>query len=166
MNFLMILSLSLSLSFLFMKHPLSLGFILLLQTATIALITGLLNYNFWFSYILFLVMIGGMLILFIYMTSITSNKKFKFSNSLMFMIFFLMLLFILSFIADQYFFNFNNLNMNMLNYEINLNNFSLNKFLNYPNYIVLFMLYIYLFITLIAVTKISNLKSGPLRQKF
>nr|QWL15089.1 NADH dehydrogenase subunit 6 [Xenostrongylus variegatus] len=166
MNMLMSMSFMLSLTFLFMNHPLSVGFILLIQTIIISILTGLLNYNFWFSYILFLVMIGGMLILFIYMTSISSNKKFKFSMKIMLLMMLMFIVFMISYFIDLYFMNYMNFNMNMFNFDQYIEYYSLNKFMNYPNYLSLFMLFIYLFITLIAVTKICNLKSGPLRQKF
>nr|AXS65858.1 NADH dehydrogenase subunit 6 [Cucujoidea sp. 16 KM-2017] len=163
---LLTLSFCLSLTFLFMNHPLSLGFVLLMQTIVISLLTGLLNYNFWFSYILFLVMVGGMLILFIYMTSITSNKKFKFNYILFLTISFILLFSLMLFFIDQYMLNYMTMNINTLSFETKIQDYSLNKYMNYPNYFTLFMLFIYLFITLIAVTKISNIKSGPLRQKF
>nr|AXS65478.1 NADH dehydrogenase subunit 6 [Nitidulidae sp. KM-2017] len=168
MNFLIIIFFCSCIMFMFMKHPLSLGFVLLIQTISISLITGLFNYNLWFSYILFLVMIGGMLILFIYMTSIISNKKFKFNFKLfIFLMFMLLMLSLLSILNDQYLINFLNINMNMTEFNNNYNlSYSLNKFINYPNYFSLFLLFNYLLITLIAVTKICDINSGPLRQKF
>nr|AXS65458.1 NADH dehydrogenase subunit 6 [Cucujoidea sp. 30 KM-2017] len=164
MNMLILTSLMLSFLFMFLYHPLSLGFTLLTQTILISIMTGMLNSNFWFSYILFLIMIGGMLILFIYMTSISSNKKFKFSMKLMIIPIMLIMMIMLMFFIDFYYFNSFTLNTNMLNMENN--NFSFSKFMNFPNNFILFMLYIYLFITLIAVSKISSSSEGPLRQKF
>nr|ARH54530.1 NADH dehydrogenase subunit 6 [Ocypus ophthalmicus] len=157
--------LMLSILFIFLSHPLSMGIILLIQTILVSLVSGLLNINFWFSYILFLIMIGGMLVLFIYMTSIASNEKFLFSNWLFLFIIFMMIMSIISFLFMD------NLLLNMINYseKFNLNNnfnMNLNKFLNYPSNIILFMMIIYLFITLIAVVKITDIKFGPLRQKF
>nr|AML26359.1 NADH dehydrogenase subunit 6 [Erotylidae sp. BMNH 1274391] len=168
MNFLIILFLMSCIMFMFMKHPLSMGMILLIQTITISMITGLLNYNFWFSYILFLVMIGGMLILFIYMTSIISNKKFKFNSNLFLFLMMISIMLILMFIInDQYMTNPYTINMNLIEFENKYNlTLTLNKFFNYPNYYTLFLLFNYLLITLIAVVKICDIKSGPLRQKF
>nr|YP_010491875.1 NADH dehydrogenase subunit 6 [Ontholestes orientalis]UWM92661.1 NADH dehydrogenase subunit 6 [Ontholestes orientalis] len=161
----MILTLMFSIMFIFLKHPLSMGITMLIQTILVSLISGILNMNFWFSYILFLIMIGGMLVLFIYMTSIASNEKFKFSNTLLlFMIFMFMMTMIMYMLMDNMFFY-------MISYSENLHssynyNTNLNKFLNYPSNIILFMMIIYLFITLIAVVKITDIKFGPLRQKF
>uniref|UniRef100_UPI0030E02727 NADH dehydrogenase subunit 6 n=1 Tax=Epuraea terminalis TaxID=1553310 RepID=UPI0030E02727 len=167
MNFLFSMSCLLSLMFLFLNHPLSFGFILLLQTILISLISGMLSYTYWFSYILFLVMIGGMLILFIYMTSIASNKKFKFSFKLFTLIMILIIMLFLIMLIDQFFFNNLSINYDMFLSNLNMNNkISLIKFLNKPNFIIMLMIFNYLFITLIAVTKISHIEKGPLRQKF
>nr|ALO71100.1 NADH deshydrogenase subunit 6 [Pselaphinae sp. 9 EF-2015] len=163
--FFMMLSLSMSMMFIFLTHPLTMGATLLIQTIIIALITGMLMINFWFSYILFLIMIGGMLVLFIYMTSIASNEKFMFSNKLM--LFFLMMIMmslIMFILIDNKFFYLLNFSSNLMNnYQFSLN---LSKFFNFPSNIILFLMIIYLFITLIAVVKITNIKIGPLRQKF
>nr|YP_010999518.1 NADH dehydrogenase subunit 6 [Ochthebius subinteger]WPM98443.1 NADH dehydrogenase subunit 6 [Ochthebius subinteger] len=154
----------LSFSFIFMMHPLSMGLTLLMQTITVALITGFLNTNFWFSYILFLIMIGGMLVLFIYMTSVASNEKFKF-NKILIITLILMVNFSLILILNMDMFMSL---IQMINFEINSssNNLKLSKFYNKPSNMIMFMMIIYLFITLIAVVKITDFKSGPLRQNF
>nr|ALO70747.1 NADH deshydrogenase subunit 6 [Neobisnius villosulus] len=161
----LLMSFLFSFLFIFLNHPLSMGVILLIQVTLIALISGSLSINFWFSYILFLIMVGGMLVLFIYMTSIASNEKFNFSNLLM-----LSLLIIFfsgmwgSLMIDQKMFS-------MMKFSSKFNDnylffMNLSKFFNYPSNLILFLLIVYLFITLIAVVKITNIKFGPLRQKF
>jgi NADH-ubiquinone oxidoreductase chain 6 len=55
------------------------GLVLLIQTLIVALLTGVLASSFWFSYILFLVFLGGMLVLFIYVTRLASNEMFSIS---------------------------------------------------------------------------------------
>nr|ASM41819.1 NADH dehydrogenase subunit 6 [Eutetrapha metallescens] len=159
------LSISLTSIFIFLTHPLSLGLILLIQTILIALITGSMSFNYWFSYIIFLIMIGGMLILFIYMTSIASNEKFKFSMKLS-ILFFSMFLTLMTFlIIDNYFFHQSSI-IDLIPQISNMNfKFSLNKFINWPNNMVFMMMIIYLLITLIMVVKITNINYGPLRQK-
>nr|WIL79820.1 NADH dehydrogenase subunit 6 [Callimerus nigroapicalis] len=166
MKFLLLISVFFSFSILFVSHPMSLGFILLMQTMITSFIINFLNFNFWFSYILFLVMIGGMLILFIYMTSIASNEKFLFSNKLVLLFIICSMTLFTIFFMDSYF-SYNILN-NFETYKFNSNlNFSLsmNKFFNFPNYMIFYISIIYLLITLIAVVKISNLNMGPLRPK-
>nr|ARH53724.1 NADH dehydrogenase subunit 6 [Anthobium melanocephalum] len=166
MIILMMISLMMSCIFLFLSHPLSMGMILLTQTMLISLITGFMSLNFWFSYILFLIMVGGMLVLFIYMTSVASNEKFKYSNMIFLIIMlFMSLIFILYMKMDLFFMNLNNFNLETISMNLFFN-FSLSKFLNYPSNVMLFLMIIYLFITLIAVVKITNINIGPLRQKF
>nr|YP_010576544.1 NADH dehydrogenase subunit 6 [Oulema tristis]UZN44098.1 NADH dehydrogenase subunit 6 [Oulema tristis] len=155
----MILMILTSMLFMFMKHPLSMGVILLSQTTFISLMTGMMQLNFWYSYIIFIIMIGGMLILFMYMTSVASNEKFKFSMNLMFFMisFFLLLIFMKPELLNFY-----------LNLKIHLNIYnlqmSLNKYFNTPNHLIIFLIFFYLLITMIMVTKITKLEKGPLRQ--
>nr|YP_009995295.1 NADH dehydrogenase subunit 6 [Gymnochthebius lividus]QNP09698.1 NADH dehydrogenase subunit 6 [Gymnochthebius lividus] len=161
MSLLLIMNILFSMLFLFMLHPLSMGTILLMQTILVSLITGFLNFNFWFSYILFLIMIGGMLVLFIYMTSLASNEKFKFNFYLMLimmMMFFILVIF--NFIFSDFFL------LEMFNKPLmkNTNYILLSKYYNNPSWMIMIMMMIYLFITLIAVVKITNLSMGPLRQ--
>nr|ARH54179.1 NADH dehydrogenase subunit 6 [Chrysomela populi] len=156
-----------SMMIMFLNHPLSLGMILLMQTIMTSLLTGMLNTNYWFSYILFLIMIGGMLILFIYMTSIASNEKFKFSYKLIMMFMLFMTIIMIMLLMDYYYFNMKMNLSDQLN-QNNLNNFklSMNKYMNYPQNLIMLMMIMYLLITLIMVVKITNVHYGPLRQKY
>nr|QIV24689.1 NADH dehydrogenase subunit 6 [Geoffmonteithia queenslanda]QNJ33301.1 NADH dehydrogenase subunit 6 [Geoffmonteithia queenslanda] len=168
MSILIVILFILTINFLFLNHPLSFGLIMLIQTLMIALITGMMNYNFWFSYILFLIMVGGMLILFIYMTNVASNEKFKFSSKLFIMSVFLMsmimipVMFIDKTVSVMYNKSYEMTNQNII-YE---NSFSLSKFLNFNMNINLMLIIIYLLITLIMVVKLTSINNGPLRQKF
>nr|AYR05280.1 NADH dehydrogenase subunit 6 [Coleoptera sp. ACP-2013] len=149
----------------FMSHPISMGSILLIQTMMICFLTGFFNLNFWFSYILFLVMIGGMLILFIYMTSTASNEKFKFSmNMILLTLSLFMLITMFYLFTDNYSISQFSTNLN-LQFNNKMLIFSLSKFFNYPMNNFILMMMIYLLITLIAIVKITNYKFGPLRQK-
>nr|UOU84925.1 NADH dehydrogenase subunit 6 [Nigrotipula nigra] len=167
---LIIFSFIISFFFTQMKHPLMMGFILLIQTFTICLITGNFMSTFWFSYILFLIFIGGLLVLFIYMTSLASNEMFNFSMSnflISFLIMFLSMLLIL-FLNDMSILASFSLNAEMspiLN-EMNLikeNSLNLNKLYNFPTNMLTLLLINYLFLTLIIIVKITNNFYGPLR---
>nr|UEK25895.1 NADH dehydrogenase subunit 6 [Thalamita sima] len=156
----------LMLSFLFTRlvHPLSMGLTLLIQTILISLTAGLATYSYWFSYILFMIFLGGMLVLFIYVTSLASNESFSFSYStLATSLVILFLLVPLTLIWDYFFNSFSaqlplsSLDMETSNvfiiswiYSVNLMNFTL-------------FIIIYLLLTLIVVVKITNLFKGPLR---
>nr|YP_009694394.1 NADH dehydrogenase subunit 6 [Pterostichus niger]QEI26054.1 NADH dehydrogenase subunit 6 [Pterostichus niger] len=168
---LLLLSLLMTMIFMFLKHPMSMGLILFIQTLLIALITGMFSYSFWYSYILFLIMIGGMLILFIYMTSLASNEMFNFSIKMSLFIITSILSIMLSYLLIDYMMLnplFKNSNMIELIYNTMLKNenlSSLNMIYNMPNNLISFMLMNYLFLTLIAVVKITDINHGPLRQK-
>nr|UZG66065.1 NADH dehydrogenase subunit 6 [Aquatica wuhana] len=157
-----ILILMMTASILFMKisHPLSMGKILLIQTLLIPMWFGTLSINFWYSYIFFIIMVGGMLILFIYMTSVPSNEKFSLNKFWLILIFPLIMIYMFK---DKLFGNMNSMNM-----DISTNKFfftmSLNKFLMYPMMYMSMTIIIYLLITLIAVSKITNIIKGPLRK--
>nr|AXS65357.1 NADH dehydrogenase subunit 6 [Cucujoidea sp. 7 KM-2017] len=157
------INLILSTFIIFLKHPISLGLLILTQTISTCSLMGFLSLNFWFSYILILIMIGGLLILFIYMTSIASNEKFNFNLIILsFMTFSVFLLY--------YFFKFLNLehfNMNIMNLNFNEKKnlyFSMSKFYNFPFMNMLIITIIYLLISMIAVIKISSNKNNSLRQ--
>nr|AXS65838.1 NADH dehydrogenase subunit 6 [Curculionoidea sp. 29 KM-2017] len=142
--------------FILSKHPLSFGIILLLQTINVALIINTMTINFWFSYITILVMVGGMLILFLYMTSIASNEKFSLNMKSI-------IIMIMIFIPIK--FNYFNLNLNniLINKKIE---FMLTKFYYFPLNLLLMLIIIYLLITMIAIVKICKTWKGPLRQLF
>nr|QXG19131.1 NADH dehydrogenase subunit 6 [Drosophila bifasciata] len=155
--------------FLNMIHPLAMGLTLLIQTIFICLITGLMTKSFWYSYILFLIFLGGMLVLFIYVTSLASNEMFNLSIKLTLLasliLFFLLVTSILIDKSSTSFFLINNeMNPIMnLNSYISENSLSLNKLYNFPTNLITILLMNYLLITLIVVVKITKLFKGPLR---
>lgn len=71
-----------SLIFTRLNHPLSTGLVLLVQTVLISVGSGLFRKRYWFSYILFLIFLGGMLVLFIYVASLAANEQFKVKRSI------------------------------------------------------------------------------------
>nr|YP_005089110.1 ND6 gene product [Liriomyza huidobrensis]AEO51720.1 NADH dehydrogenase subunit 6 [Liriomyza huidobrensis]AFL93381.1 NADH dehydrogenase subunit 6 [Liriomyza huidobrensis] len=158
-----------SLIFLQMTHPLAMGLMLLVQTTLMSLLTGMIMKTFWFSYILFLIFLGGMLVLFIYTTSLASNEMFSFSMKLMLItmtMFFLS--FIMSIIIDKtmiynMFMNTEMMNLNNMLSFTPENTINLYKLYNYPTNFTTILLVNYLLITMIAVVKITNLFFGPLR---
>nr|YP_009941986.1 NADH dehydrogenase subunit 6 [Syrphus vitripennis]QOC71057.1 NADH dehydrogenase subunit 6 [Syrphus vitripennis]UEK75581.1 NADH dehydrogenase subunit 6 [Eupeodes latifasciatus]UXF58213.1 NADH dehydrogenase subunit 6 [Syrphus vitripennis]WCJ53301.1 NADH dehydrogenase subunit 6 [Syrphus vitripennis] len=164
-----IMILMLAFMFMQMNHPLSMGMMLLLQTVMICCISGMMTKSFWFSYILFLIFIGGMLVLFIYVTSLASNEMFNFSMKMLFLLFInLLILTILIIFMDKMILMFNSLNnemtsISMINNYIAENTLNLNKLYNYPTNMINILLINYLLITLIATVKITKLFYGPIR---
>nr|QXG19222.1 NADH dehydrogenase subunit 6 [Drosophila ficusphila] len=158
-----------SIIFLNMIHPLAMGLTLLIQTIFICLLSGLMTKSFWYSYILFLIFLGGMLVLFIYVTSLASNEMFNLSIKLtLISSSILFILFILSFIIDKTSTSLFLINNEMesimkINSYFLENSLSLNKLYNFPTNFITILLMNYLLITLIVVVKITKLFKGPIR---
>nr|YP_009467161.1 NADH dehydrogenase subunit 6 [Phatnoma laciniatum]ARB50166.1 NADH dehydrogenase subunit 6 [Phatnoma laciniatum] len=73
----MILLMINSTNMLFIKHPISMGVTLIMQTLLISITSGYILNTFWYSYIILLIILSGMLVMFMYMASTASNEKFK-----------------------------------------------------------------------------------------
>nr|YP_010265182.1 NADH dehydrogenase subunit 6 [Cleistostoma dilatatum]UIP56974.1 NADH dehydrogenase subunit 6 [Cleistostoma dilatatum] len=157
------LLMSFSILFTNLNHPLAMGLILLIQTVMVTITVGLSNYSFWFSYILFLVFLGGMLVLFIYVASLASNESFSFTNSLFLpFLITLSLSFILLFIDPMIISNSSSLSPS------SFKNFTSTPFIiswiyNSPSMMFTIFIVSYLLLMLIIVVKIVNLFKAPLR---
>jgi len=134
--------------------------------------SGLLIKNFWFSYILFIVFLGGILVIFIYVISLASNEIFIFTiKSWLLNIFFIIsIIYCAFFLIDVnliilYLDTLDSLSIIDQKNFIFENNLILNKLYNFPTNIITIILIIYLFLTLIAIVKITYLSDGPLRIK-
>nr|WAM61660.1 NADH dehydrogenase subunit 6 [Neptis soma] len=154
----------------FINHPLAMGLLILVQTLLTCLLSGMMINTYWFSYILFLIFLGGLLVLFIYVSSVASNELFKISFMNKFMFSFIFLILVFSFILKNNLnwmnFSFNDEMNNFFNTFLFFNNefnFNLSKLYNKQTYLLMMMMIIYLFITLIAIVKITNIFFGPLR---
>nr|YP_009692440.1 NADH dehydrogenase subunit 6 [Mesonemoura tritaenia]QEH58836.1 NADH dehydrogenase subunit 6 [Mesonemoura tritaenia] len=153
-----------------MTHPLAMGLMLLVQTVFISILTGLMAQSFWFSYVLFLVFLGGLLVLFIYVTSLASNEMFSMSMKTLIpvimgsSVIFFILIILDSSLINLSISNFEGLNMlNTAFYQEEALN-SLTKLYNGPTSLITLTLVLYLFLALIAVVKITKINQGPLRQ--
>lgn len=143
---------------------------ILIQTIFTCLLTGILINTYWFSYILFLTFLGGLLVLFIYISRIASNELFK-NNFLIKKFFFIRLIIILLsrilFISKLNWINFTfNDEINNFFYNLFFNNenkINLSKLYNNQTFLIIIIIIIYLFITLVTVVKITNIFFGPLR---
>uniref|UniRef100_A0AAU7B9R1 NADH-ubiquinone oxidoreductase chain 6 n=1 Tax=Novoplectron serratum TaxID=3073467 RepID=A0AAU7B9R1_9ORTH len=166
----MLLSLTLNIIFMMSSHPMMMMFTIIIQTLMICSLTGFISQSFWFSYILFLVFLGGMLVLFIYITSLASNEMFYIQTKHLLILTFLPII-SLFFIIDPFMLipMLTNNDMSTLIennfYNYSEMSFSLNKLFNESTNIITLMLVLYLFLTLIMVVKITNIFQGPLRQK-
>jgi NADH-ubiquinone oxidoreductase chain 6 len=135
-------------------------------------LSGFITKTFWFSYVLFLIFLGGILVLFIYVTSLASNEIFNFSIKLLvfsllnFLTFYFLLIFIDKTLVINNLINNDNETLTIINTYLIENSLILNKLYNFPINLITIILIIYLFLTLIAVVKITNVFEGPLRPNF
>nr|YP_009538075.1 NADH dehydrogenase subunit 6 [Limenitis fortuna]AYN60831.1 NADH dehydrogenase subunit 6 [Limenitis fortuna] len=165
-----ILLISISILLYFINHPLAMGLLILIQTLLTCLISGMMINTYWFSYILFLIFLGGLLVLFIYVSSVASNELFKIHFTSKFSFIYILFIMIFSILLKNNLswmnFSFNDEMINFFNSNLFFNNeynFNLSKLYNKQNYLMMMMMIIYLFITLIAIVKITNIFFGPLR---
>nr|VFU78732.1 NADH dehydrogenase subunit 6 [Bragasellus molinai] len=158
MNFLLFSLIMLSLIFILGKVPHILMFSILLSTLLTSILVGIMKMFPWSAYILFLVFLGGILILFTYVSSLSSNFLFTKLNKTQILFFsvFMSIGLILSFNME------NNISVVSLN---SLNNMDfLVKELFTPMAIFLyFYMFIYLLMTLIYVIFLMKTYYAPLR---
>nr|QZR91992.1 NADH dehydrogenase subunit 6 [Filchnerella sunanensis] len=167
----MIMSLSnaLNINFIKLNHPMSMMMFIIIQTLLTGLTAGTLMESFWLAYILFLTFLGGMLVLFIYITSIASNEMFQLKSiSVIFTGIMWLILTISLILLDKSLYidlsknSDTSITNNIMNFqEMTL---SLNKIYNNPTFMITMMMMIYLFLTLLAVVKITNINQGPIRK--
>nr|YP_009560381.1 NADH dehydrogenase subunit 6 [Haemaphysalis bancrofti]QAB05948.1 NADH dehydrogenase subunit 6 [Haemaphysalis bancrofti] len=136
---------TMSILFLMMTHPIMMLMSIMLLTLCMALTFYMFSQFSLISLIMILLILGGMLIIFMYMVSLSPNNKISLSWKM-----FMILPFFLIF----------------LKWDYQMENFSneiLNKiyFSGFMNLILLMM--IYLIITLIVVLKLTNSKMSPMK---
>lgn len=141
--------------FILINHPLFLRLLLIL--ITIIIITRVFNssFNIWFSFILCIIYLGGVLILFIYISSFLPNKKFISFSSLFLLIIWRITIFFLNFNLSIEFFSI--IRNRLFNFNIL---FLINKFR-----LLRFSIFYLIFILLISVYY-SFFKKIPLRRVY
>nr|YP_009171536.1 NADH dehydrogenase subunit 6 [Comicus campestris]AJW76391.1 NADH dehydrogenase subunit 6 [Comicus campestris] len=160
--------------FTMMPHPLTLALIIMTQTLLVCIILSALIKSSWFSY-MFFIFLGGMLILLMYVASLSANELMKLPVSFLATCIVLSIMMTISFYCvdfDKFFSNINNISFNqdMLSFfwiwtdtpDQTLSNAPL---YNKPTKWVTLLLIIYLLISLLVVSDIIDIDEGPLRQK-
>nr|YP_001718409.1 NADH dehydrogenase subunit 6 [Loxosomella aloxiata]BAG12594.1 NADH dehydrogenase subunit 6 [Loxosomella aloxiata] len=142
-----------------MGHPLSLGFMVL----TISSFSSIILCNLvasWFGYSLFLVYVGGILVMFSYVVALSPNlTKFNFNYMYLFMILFVINMVLSSQLNLNTYWDLSNLIFNK-----SLSNlFMVGGLYSYKNIMIMLFLLVMLLITMVMVVKICYYRSGPLR---
>nr|YP_009516557.1 NADH dehydrogenase subunit 6 [Populicerus populi]AYE40968.1 NADH dehydrogenase subunit 6 [Populicerus populi] len=142
-----------------MKTPMSMGMILMTETILMTIFMNKIMKTSWLIMITFLMMIGGLLILFIYMSSLASNEKFKINMKTMFIM-------VMIFIISEELMQDTQINeqQNILKHEY-MDHLSLIKLYNKKSMMITLIMVLYLLLTMIIVTKLVKHYEGPLRSK-
>lgn len=133
----------------------------MIQTITLTLLINLINKTAWISFIIFILYIGGLIIIFLYISRIAFNelninKNYK---NIIYKILFsslILLIFKLS------------INIENINYEnkyIFEDNFYLLNIFIIPNNLIIYLIIFILFFILILIIWILKINKGPIRQK-
>nr|YP_011036664.1 NADH dehydrogenase subunit 6 [Planaphrodes sahlbergii]WRK21268.1 NADH dehydrogenase subunit 6 [Planaphrodes sahlbergii] len=155
MKMMMILPIMIS----FMKNPMSMATILLMQTMLMSMTMNKMMKESWFAMITFLMMIGGLLILFMYMSSIASNEKLKFKIK------FLLLLPLFFMVTDEMMNQVQTTENQEMLMTISKEKISMMKLYNKKSMMITMMMVMYLLLTMICISKIVKIHEGPLRMK-
>nr|AMM04651.1 NADH dehydrogenase subunit 6 [Folsomia candida] len=150
-------SASISAMFYLSSHPVMMMVLIISQTMILCITVWFFMKTSWFSYILFLIFLGGLMVLFIYITSLASNelislKMITLPNSIfipMILVFFMIM------------------NVDFQEFKESGTSFLMTKTFNFlyswNNCILLTTSMLYLFLTLVIVVKISNKFEAPLK---
>nr|YP_002456395.1 NADH dehydrogenase subunit 6 [Atractomorpha sinensis]ABX11515.1 NADH dehydrogenase subunit 6 [Atractomorpha sinensis] len=167
--FISAMSNSMNLYFIKTNHPMSMMIIIICQTMFIGLMAGNFMESFWISYILVFTFLGGMLVIFVYISSIASNELFNLNLNKTMMFGFITMSIFMSLIIVEYIMIsdiFKNKETSSMNLSIDImeSTSSLTKIYNYPSFMITIMMMVYLLLTLIVVVYITNINKGPIRK--
>lgn len=147
-----ILIISIPIARLISLTPLNLGVWILISSLIFALFI-IVSISSWFSFIIFLIYIGGILVIFVYFIALSPNLQLRLFPiiTLSLIVFLILNILNLSLKIFPQFYSFFRQKFSFDILFLSLNNF------------ILLTLAVILFLALISVVKISNRSSGPLR---
>nr|YP_010426344.1 NADH dehydrogenase subunit 6 [Neucentropus mandjuricus]USL48459.1 NADH dehydrogenase subunit 6 [Neucentropus mandjuricus] len=153
-----------SIMLVYSKTPISMMMNLIFQMSICCMTMNYLLKFSWFSYLTFIIMVGGLMILFLFTCTSINNIKMKPNfNLMMLMIWIYINMLIMN--PLQFMINLNKLNLSM--YFLNLENYKMNliKFFMKFSLIILFIMINLLLMTMIIVNKMNFKNNNPLRIK-
>ena len=150
MLFIFILLNAISISLIFSPSPLILGIWVILLSLSLTLFLCTLIPS-WFTFLVFLIYVGGLLVMFSYFVAIQPNQQLGATKMA-----------IISIISTLYLYLLT-LNAIKLPYKISDLNFSLRIIMSEPRILIVVLIGIFLFLALIVVVKITSSTKGPLR---
>nr|AKM69962.1 NADH dehydrogenase subunit 6 [Tuberolachnus salignus] len=161
LKFILFTNLIMAIMLTMMKSPISSNLIILIQTITLTMMINLINKTAWISFMIFILYIGGLMIIFLYISSIAFNelninKNYKNMMFKMILIFFMLKYFKISLTME---------NMNYENKFMYEDNFYLINMFIMPNNLMIYMIMFILFFMLILIIWMLKINKGPIRQK-
>nr|YP_009443409.1 NADH dehydrogenase subunit 6 [Diaphorina lycii]ATR80193.1 NADH dehydrogenase subunit 6 [Diaphorina lycii] len=143
----------------FISTPVSLGFLILIQTFILCLISRVISISSWVPMSIFLIMVGGLMVIFMYTTSICSNVQFKISN--------MKLPLMYSILSLPMFYTTPTQLLMYDNFQLMDNmNFDFLKLFMPLNIFMSTFMFIYLLAALIIMINMMTLTKGPMRKKY
>nr|QTF76113.1 NADH dehydrogenase subunit 6 [Holarthrothrips indicus] len=144
--------------------PMMLGFYVLSQAFLYSILMSSLILYSWFSYLLFIIMLGGLLILFIYVISTINDEITNYKSSKMFLVFLSLIMLLLSLYSKNSIMILNNTstlnkysNMEMLNFIYLL------PLMSVTNSKITIYMFLYLFLTMIVVVWTVDVNKSSMR---
>nr|YP_009740456.1 NADH dehydrogenase subunit 6 [Salina celebensis]QID03183.1 NADH dehydrogenase subunit 6 [Salina celebensis] len=154
-----LLFISMTATTLFMSsHPVTILTMILTQTFLICISLWIMIKSSWFSFILFLIFLGGLMVLFVYVVSLASNEKFEMKMSLFYQMITLNSLMVLI-VGVWNYFQVNNLLVDQTNMLMKTM-----MIFSSSNILTSILIMTYLLFTLLVAVKIASKYEGPLRK--
>jgi len=143
-----VFTLSLGITIIITNSPIILGLWILILSIIIAVLCRSLFFS-WFGFIIFLIYIGGILVIFAYFVAIQPNQQFDISNPL-------------------YWFILTNINLPINMYSITADSFNIIRWwitsiFYISNISIIIILGFVLFLTMVSVVKLTVINIAPLR---
>lgn len=146
-------------------HPIYLLILIIIYRRIICLLISSWSYNFIYSIILFLIIVSGILIIFLYFSSLISNDQTKFKINIPLILNFFFNIIILFYLIKYFNYPLYNFNEILISFQINNNTFNnIIHIFSYPYSNITIICIIYLLLTLFTIIKICSIKTSTLRK--
>lgn len=150
----------------FTIHPIIITLLLVIYTTIISINISLWKPNYLYSIILFLIIIRGLIIIFIYFSRLISNEKIIYINKILFIIIIYLIIIFILFIKfiHNYIIKFRSIDIYP---SIKLNYKLFNRILNlyeYPHVNITLLRIIFLILCFLLIIKLCNFKSYSIRK--
>lgn len=146
-------------------HPIYILILIIIYRGIICCLISSWSYNFIYSIILFLIIIRGILIIFLYFSRLISNDQTKFTFNIPLILRFFSNIFILLFIIKFFNYPFSSFNETLISFLLNNNLFNnIIYIFSYPYSNITIICILYLLLTLFTIIKICSIKTSTLRK--